>query len=229
MEGEPVVGERLQVRTVATYENPAASKDVGAQLTLVQNDATAQLAANGILSATKHGVVKIEASFEGKTATAVVQFQYPAQYWVYREENNALLFNTPWDKDEGDEIKRNAEGLPDYALECLKQGQKELADAEANGSLKWNTLAGSGATNKLVYLVNVVSNSNRMQRLRALDRDAYFWHWTSETKRPYLAMSNFKRGTFVWELVATPQGCLQPSIKEAQRYVDYAANRLSKK
>ncbi len=229
LEGEPVVGERLQVRTVANFENPAATKEVVAQLTLLENDARAELAADGGLTASKHGMVKIEASLDGKTASAVVAFEYPAQYWVYREENNVLLFNTPWDKDEGDEIKRNAEGLPDYALECLKQGQKAFADAEANGSLKWNSLASIGASDRLLYLVNVVSNSNRLQKLQALDRDAYFWHWTSATKRPYLAMSNFKQGTFVWELVATPQGCKQPSIKEAQRYVDYAANRLSKK
>lgn len=229
MEGEPIVGSRLQVRTVATWENPAVTKEVKAELTLIQNDAAVKLHANGAMRASKHGLAKIEASFEGRKATAEVQFEYPVQYWVYREDSNGLQFNTPWDKTDGDDIKRSAEGIPDFAVECLKKSQKALAEAEASGSLKWNDLASKGATDKLVYLVNVVSKSNRIAALRNLDRDAYFWHWTSESARPYLAMSNFKRGTFVWEVVASPQGCVLPSIKEAQRYVEYADQRLSKK
>jgi hypothetical protein len=229
VEGEAIVGSRLLVRTLANYENPSASKEVQAELKLIQNDAAVKLYANGSLRASKHGLVKIESSFEGKTASVEIPFEYPAQFWVYREEANGVQFNTPWDKTEGDEIRRSAEDIPDFALECLKKSQKALADAEANGSLKWNSLTSKGATDKLLYLVNVVSKSQHIRSLRNLDRDAYFWHWTSENARPYLAMSNFKRGTFVWEVVASPQGCLLPSIKEAQRYVDYVDQRLSKK
>jgi len=228
-EGEPIVGTRLTLRTMATYENPAETKEVKAEVTLLQNDAAVKLLANGTLRASKHGLTKIEASFEGKKATVELQFEYPAQFWVYREDTNGLLFNTPWDKEEGDEIKRSTEGVPDYAVACLKKSQKVLADAEASGLLKWNSLASQGATDKLVYLVNVVRRRNRAAYLRDLDREPYFWHWTSETARPYLAMSNFKKGTFVFEVVASPQGCALPSIKEAQRYVDYAEKRLLKK
>ncbi len=222
------MGTRLPVRTQATYENPAETKDVQGEVMLVENKAGATLA-NGAIQATKHGLVTIEVSFEGKKATTDVQFEYPAQFWVYREDSNGLLFNTPWDKEEGDEIKRTEEGVPDYAVACLKRSQKALVEAETSGLLKWNALASKGATSNLVYLVNVVSRSNRLSSLRNLDRDAYFWHWTSETTRPYLAMSNFKKGSFVWEVVASPQGCVLPSIKEAQRYVDYADKRLTKK
>lgn len=229
VEGEPTVGSRLQIRTMATWENPAATKEVTAELSFLQNDAAAKLDANGGLRASKHGLAEIEASFEGKKATVAVQFEYPVQFWVYREDSNGLQFNTPWDKTEGDEIKRSAEGIPDYAFACLKKSQKALAAAEASGALKWTSLASKGATDKLVYLVNVVSRSSRIPSLRDLDRDAYFWHWTSETSRPYLAMSNFKKGTFVFEVVASPQACELPSIKEAQRYVDYADKRLSRK
>lgn len=229
LEGEPTVGSRLQIRTMATWENPSETKEVTAELSFLQNEAAAKLYANGGLRASKHGLAEIEASFEGKKATVAVQFEYPFQFWVYREDSNGLQFNTPWDKTEGDEIKRSVEGIPDYALTCLKKSQKALAEAEASGALKWNTLASKGATDKLVYLVNVVSRSSRITALRNLDRDAYFWHWTSETARPYLAMSNFKKGSFVFEVVASPQGCVLPSIKEAQRYVDYADNRLSRK
>jgi hypothetical protein len=228
-EGEATVGTALQLRTVATWDNPTTSKDVQAALTLIQNNAAAKLLTNGQIVADKHGSVTIEASFEGQKATTTVHFQYPAQFWVYREDSNGLLFNTPWDKEEGEDIKRTTEDVPDFAIECLKKSQETLAAAEANGSLNWNALASQGATKKMVYLVNVVSRSSRLQNLRYLDRDAYFWHWTSESSRPYLAMSNFKRGTFVWEVVASPQACVQPSIKEAQRYVEYAAKRLSKK
>lgn len=228
-EGEPIVGTRLTLRTTATYENPAETKEVNAEVTLLQNDAAVKLLTNGTLRASKHGLTTIEASFEGKKATVELQFEYPAQFWVYREDTNGLLFNTPWDKEEGDEIKRSTEGVPDYAVACLKKSQKALADAEASGLLKWNSLASKGATDKLVYLVNVVSRSSRSAYLRDLDREPYFWHWTSETARPYLAMSNFKKGTFVFEVVASPQRCETPSIKEAQRYVDYAEKRLLKK
>ncbi|HET9237285.1 MAG TPA: hypothetical protein VFO10_08540 [Oligoflexus sp.] len=228
-EGETIVGTRLTLRTTATYENPAETREVKAEVTLLQNDAAVKLFSNGTLRASKHGLTKIEASFEGKKATVELQFEYPAQFWVYREDTNGLLFNTPWDKEEGDEIKRSTEGVPDYAVACLKKSQKVLADAEASGLLKWNSLASQGATDKLVYLVNVVSNSRRTAYLRNLDREPYFWHWTSETARPYLALSNFKKGSFVFEVVASPQKCELPSIKEAQRYVDYAEKRLLKK
>ncbi len=229
VEGEAIVGSRLQLRTMASWENPGSTKEVKAELSFLKNDAAAKLYADGVIRASKHGLTEIEATFEGKKATVVIAFEYPAQFWLYREDSSGLQFNTPWDKTEGDEIQRSAEAMPDFAVACLKKSQQYLAEAEANGTLKWNSLASKGATDKLVYLVNVVSKSSRITNLRNLDRDAYFWHWTSENARPYLAMSNFKKGTFVWEVVASPQSCIQPSIKEAQRYVDYADNRLSKK
>jgi hypothetical protein len=229
VEGDGIVGSRLALRTLAHYENPSASKEVKAKFKLIQNDADVKLYANGTLLASKHGLAKIEASFEGITATSEIQFEYPAQFWVYREEANGLQFNTPWDKTEGDEIRRSTEDIPDFAVDCLKKSQEALANAEADGTLKWNSLASKGATNKLLYLVNVINKSQDIRTLYKLDREAYFWHWTSENARPYLALSNFKRGAFVWEAVASPQGCILPSIEEAQRYVNYVDQRLSKK
>lgn len=153
------------------------------------------------------------------------------QFWVYTKKDNQLSFNTPWDTAEGDGIERDAEKLPDYAKSCLESAVKSYQTLSLKQSFKDKMipLLALGATPQLTFLTIVVDNKNERDNLRKLDRDAYFWHWNDPSKKPVLTMNVYEKGTWVWEVIASPGSCVQPDEKELLRYLDYAAKRFAEK
>jgi hypothetical protein len=153
------------------------------------------------------------------------------QFWVYTKVDNKLSFNTPWDATEGDAIERDGQKLPSFAQRCLQAAEKKYQTLAAKDSFKEKMLPllALGATPQLTFLTIVVDNNGERDNLRKLDRDAYFWHWTDPAKKPVLTMNIYQKGTWVWEVVASPASCLQPSEKELLRYLDYAAKRFAEK
>ncbi|MCX6128484.1 MAG: hypothetical protein NTX25_05390 [Proteobacteria bacterium] len=222
------------LKTFAVYEGPAEEKEVTAQWKILANEAELQLKGDGSFIAKTAGSAKLEASFEGQLANIELQFEYPMlqvteeQFWVYSLEGQKTRFNDPWDSEQGDAIKRDRAGVPEYALKCLDEAQAEFSQLQSREQIKASLgkLILAGASPRFIYLVNVVGAEGRRDVLRRLDRDAYFWHWTELTKRPSLAMSNFKKGVWVWEIIASPQSCIKSSEKQMQRYLDYAGFRL---
>lgn len=151
------------------------------------------------------------------------------QYWVYKFEGSQLSFNNPWDEQEGDAIKRDTLDLPPHTAPCvalsLRALEETLKDPSIAGTLE--QLVAKGASKELVFLVNVVPAGSSRNELRKLDRDAYFSHWNSLEERPHLAMSNYKNGQWLWEVIAATDSCLQPDPREVFRYLNYALQRLS--
>lgn len=149
------------------------------------------------------------------------------QYWVYTYEANQLQFNSPWDAVEGDAIKRDTLDLPPHAAPCvaLSVSSMEAAFKDPPVAAKLAALSAQGSTKELVLLVNVVPAGTPRNELRKLDRDAYFSHWNGLETRPHLALSNYKKGQWIWEVIASPEACLQPNKKELLRYLDYALQR----
>lgn len=153
------------------------------------------------------------------------------QFWVYTKKDNQLNFNTPWDSTEGDAIERDGQKLPDYATSCLEAAQKKYDTLAGKQSFKDKMLPllALGATPQLTFLTIVVDNKNERDNLRKLDRDAYFWHWNDPAKKPVLTMNIYEKGSWVWEVIASPGSCVQPDEKELLRYLDYAAKRFAEK
>lgn len=153
------------------------------------------------------------------------------QFWVYTKKDNELSFNTPWDSTEGDAIERDREKLPAFATTCLDAAQKQYETLAAKQTFKDKMLPllALGATAELTFLTIVVDNKSERDNLRKLDRDAYFWHWNDPAKKPVLAMNIYEKGSWVWEVIASPGSCVQPSEKELLRYLDYAAKRFAER
>jgi hypothetical protein len=151
------------------------------------------------------------------------------QFWVYRLNREFLSFNSPWDKEAGHAIVLTPTNVPDFARNCLEQAKQNFSIMQHEPAMKERlaALIGAGATAQLIFMVNVVPVDGRRNDLRRLDRDAYFWHWTREDQRPSLSMSIFQKGSWVWEVIASPGECHQPDTKEIPRYLDYVAMRLA--
>lgn len=229
-----LVGQKRLLKAIAHYDNPKELREVNAQWSVILNDADCRLDPDGSIFSGRPGSAQIEAAFAGKTAKVQLQFKYPptqfkgAQFWVYRQEGGRLLFNTPWDSLAADSIHYTFQDVPSYALDCLQSAKQGYADFQVDEPLaaKLDRIMTFGKTHALTFLVNVVPVEGWRDKLRELDRDAYFWLWRQFDKRPSLTFSNFQQGTWVWEVIASPQACLQPDRKEMVRYLDYAAAQL---
>ncbi|MBC7531410.1 MAG: hypothetical protein H7318_07515 [Oligoflexus sp.] len=153
------------------------------------------------------------------------------QFWVYGKKDGQLAFNTPWDEEEGDAIDRDGSQVPEYAKSCLKTAEENYEKLSKLGSFqsRIQKLLASGVTADLTFLVVTVDNDQERDNLRKLDRDSYFWQWTDLHKKPVLGMNVYERGTWVWEVIASPGQCLGPESKEIRRLLDYSAKRLAEK
>jgi hypothetical protein len=233
-EGAFLIGHRKQLRAIARYKT-GLKRDVPAQWSLVTNEADAALEDAGRVRARKKGKLVVRAQFGGQVAEAEFRVDEPIlrhkedQFWVYRLDQNFVLFNTPWDKVPGHGIIRSPQNMPGYAKNCLEEARQSFSVLQNEDAMKerFGAAIGSGATSQLIYMVNVVPQDGRRNDLRRQDRDAYFWHWTREDTRPSLAMSRFQQGSWVWEVIASPGECLQPDAREIQRYLDYVIARLA--
>ena len=232
-----LAGQTLTLKTFGVFQDPAESKEVVAEWKILSNEANLEQVGVGIFIGKKSGKVKLEAQYDSQVATIEFDIEMPGllvkeeQFWIYRSEGQKLLFNNPWDEQPGSEVKRDHEGLPDYAETCLAAAKSRYEELKNKPAIKEKIgqLLLAGASPKLTYLVNVLPTEVKLDRLRRLDRDAYFWHWPQEDKRPSLAMNDFKQGLWVWELIASPNACLQPNELEFKRYLDYTAFRLGLK
>ncbi|WP_141735577.1 hypothetical protein [Oligoflexus tunisiensis] len=233
-EGAFIVGHKKLLKAMARYTT-GTQREVPAQWDLVSNEADASLEADGSIKASKTGKVVVRAQFSDKAAEATFIFQEPMlrhrenQFWVYRLNREFLSFNSPWDKEAGHGITRLPNNVPDYGRSCLEEARQRFSEVQEQEEVKGRIgeLIANGATAQLIFLVNVVPVDGRRNDLRRLDRDAYFWHWNRESERPSLAMSRFKEGSWVWEVIASPGECLQPDETEIQRYLNYVAARLA--
>lgn len=149
------------------------------------------------------------------------------QYWVYKSDGSKLLFNTPWDSEEGDDIETDKSKAPDYARDCAILAKDDFQRMMQNASKKVAELLQAGATSQAILLVNVVEKVSDRNALRMLDRDTYFWNWPDPKVRPYFALANFRKGVFVWEVIAAADGCIGPETADVERYLDYALSRLT--
>ena len=83
-----------------------------------------------------------------------------------------------------------------------------------------------GGSPQLILLVNVVPKDGLRNSLRRLDRDAYFWHWNQDGKKPSWTLDKKQVGAWVWEVISGPSDCVLPDHKEALRYLQYSKRRL---
>lgn len=233
-QGVLLVSQKKQLKAIASYQEPAVSREAPARWSLMSNEADASLTADGIIVARKPGKVMVKAKFAGHVAVAELEFILAMlnfkeeQFWVYRFAKEKLSFNSPWDKEAGSAIERSAQNLPPMATDCLQQAKERFAELQNQAEIK-NRLAAAlahGSTSQLIFLINVVAVDGRRNELRRLDRDAYFWHWTREDLRPSLAVSKFQEGAWVWEAIVSPAACVQPDATEMMRFLDYATSRL---
>ncbi len=82
---------------------------------------------------------------------------------------------------------------------------------------------------RVMLVINVLPQQSLYRQLASLDREPYFWHWNEDGRVPSVALSNYRRGSFVWEVVASPERCMQPPSQTVLDYLNYAARRLSLK
>lgn len=154
-----------------------------------------------------------------------------AQFWVYERIDGNLSFNTPWDEEEGDGILRDENLAPSYARDCLRIAQETYANLAklTDFQERIKPILAQGATSDLIFLVVSTDSENDRTALRKLDRDAYFWHWTDTAKKPVLSMNQYEKGSWVWEVIATPKSCIQPVIRDLGRYLDWTSRRQQEK
>lgn len=149
------------------------------------------------------------------------------QYWIYEKDGDKLIFNNPWDSEEGDGIQRDAAKLPAYVRACTDDAKGKFEEKMAASQEKVRQLLEAGGSPRVTLLVNVVEMVSERNALRRLDRDAYFWNWPDPKARPYFALANFRKGSFVWEVIAAEDGCVQPDSREVDRYLDHVRARLT--
>lgn len=154
-----------------------------------------------------------------------------SQFWVHTKIEGALTFNTPWDDAEGDSIIRDETLVPAYARTCLEAARStyESIAIHKDFQAKLKPLLEKGVTPELTFLVAVVDSEEDRTALRRLDRDAYFWHWNDPVKKPVLTMNQYQKGSWVWEVIATPKTCIQPVIRDIGRMFDWTSRRLMEK
>ncbi len=151
-----------------------------------------------------------------------------SEFWIHRLDHEQLLFNAPWDAESGESIQRDQTGMPPYAISCREEALKASARwfASPEVAALWLLLYEAGAPRDVLVVVNVLPEDLTVDRMKRIDRDAYFWLWPRRDMRPTLSLTNFRQGTWVWEVLAAPSSCVQPDPKEATRYLTYAGQRL---
>ena len=154
-----------------------------------------------------------------------------SQFWVHTKTEGVLTFNTPWDETEGDGIIRDESMVPAYARSCLKAARSTYDSIAIHKDFqaKIKPLLEKGVTADLSFLVVVSESDADRTALRRLDRDAYFWHWNDPAKKPVLSMNQYEKGSWVWEVIATPSTCVQPVIRDIGRMFDWTSRRLAEK
>ncbi|MFW7381672.1 MAG: Ig-like domain-containing protein [Oligoflexus sp.] len=235
--GKLEIGTVYQMSAIGQFDPGAVEEEVSVVWSVVDDNVDLTLVEDGRLVARKVGTATIAAVLDGVTASIGLDFArkevkiVETQYWAYEtDEEGKLTFNFPWDEEEGDAIKRDAEGLTDFALTCAEQAQNEFQSllADERYQAAFDKTTGWGATAEAIILVNVVDQRAQHQALRMMDRDAYFWHWNNDDKKPVLSMSQFRKGQWVWEVIAMgPNECIQPPKAEMARYLEYVNSRLA--
>ncbi|RZA27289.1 MAG: hypothetical protein EOP10_00645 [Proteobacteria bacterium] len=153
------------------------------------------------------------------------------QFWIHKRVDGALVFNTPWDEEEGDGIIRDENAVPAYAKRCLQSAENLYNALAATSDFKtrMKPLLDARVSPDLTFLVTVTDSVNDRSALRRLDRDAYFWYWTDAAKRPVVSLNQYQKGGWVWEVIATPSSCTQPNIPELRRFLDWSTRRVAEK
>lgn len=154
------------------------------------------------------------------------------QFWIYdSDEQNILIFNSPWDEQPGDDVKRDHQGLSPYIHSCaistLESLETTLKRQDTHTLFK--QLTQNGATSQVIVIINGIEFDSQRSQLRERDRDAYFWHWSHHPdKKPVISLSNYKDPTshWYWEVIATPNACIEPDRREMLRYLQYARDLL---
>lgn len=151
------------------------------------------------------------------------------QYWIYTVENGHAVFRFPWDSEGQGDVSFDDRDLPDYGRACSLESQELFQKTFSSGVLadRLERIRAKGATSRFTHIVNVIPSRNFLPQLRRWDRDPYFWHWNGSFFRPELSMSNFRRGTWVWESIAYPGSCLQPKADDISRYLEYVEKRMN--
>jgi len=231
------LGSSYQMVAIGNFEPGAWEEEVRVVWTLIDDQASSILAEDGSLIARQPGTAVIMAQLNGIQATIELLFDYKkikiseTQFWIYQgDEKGNLSFNFPWDDEPGDDILRGTEGVADFALVCADQAKELLREILNQESYRHalGRVTAYGATSDAIILVNVIDGTEFQRSLRMMDRDAYFWHWNANDKKPVLSMSNFKKGLWVWEVIAVaPNRCIQASQSEMIRYLDYVNSRLA--
>ncbi|RYZ64168.1 MAG: hypothetical protein EOP09_16390 [Proteobacteria bacterium] len=154
-----------------------------------------------------------------------------SQFWIHKKVDGALVFNTPWDEEEGDGIIRDETAVPAYAKRCLESAKARYNALAENEDFKtlMKPLLDAYVSPDLTFLVTVTDSIDDRSALRRLDRDAYFWYWTDAAKRPVVSLNQYQKGSWMWEVIATPSSCTQPNIPELRRFLDWSTRRVAEK
>lgn len=151
------------------------------------------------------------------------------QYWTYALEDGRISFRFPWEHDGNGDAVFDESRVPEYGRTCSQKARERFHDTFQRSDLleQFERLHAKGVTSRFTLIVNVIPSRNFLNQLRRWDRDAYFWHWNGRYYRPALSMSQFRQGTWVWEVIAYPGTCLQPQETEIRRFLDYVEKRVN--
>jgi hypothetical protein len=245
--GIQTVGTPFQLKAQLVSETGA--QDVIVEWSIADADGILKLDRRQRFVAAQPGKAKVLATYGEYKAQFEVEIAYPQiaikeiQFWVHQSTQGTLTFNTPWDEVEGDGIKRDREGIADYATACADNAKAQIESILKTQIAQdaFGPLTVKGVPPVLTILVNVVDNDrpSTFVQLRKLDRDAYFWHWhwvnkwfnttTREIEevvaKPSLALTRFDQGEWIYEVIASPENCRQPKEADIYRYAAYAKTR----
>jgi hypothetical protein len=162
-----------------------------------------------------------------------MRLRIPLQYWMLERRGMNLSFNSPWDGDPSASILEDPRdpSIQAFTHACAERAERELRALLVREDIQrtWEEIASLGGSQQLLIVVNQAPSGTQLRDLQALDRAPEMWFWNQDDKRPQLAFALWNRGSFVYEVAASPENCWMVPEENLTDLLQYAAKRLSRR